>query len=179
MSENRSRKGYPLAMRLIPEGRLMPTYLMARAANERYRQIQRRGDGPLGPFHRPRLGCFAWLIVLIALNSLLAWGVLPPIIGILPAPVLAFFRIIGSMIPLGLVPFAAVLLLAWRFDRPLAQRAARETLNEHGIEVCLTCGYDLRTLPGDIESCPECGKLRPTAAQIGHSFSDRSDSHTV
>lgn len=179
MSDNRARKGFPLAMRLIPDSRLMPTYLMARAANERYRQIQRRGDGPLGPFHRPWLGGFAWLLVLFALNSLLAWVVLPSIVGILPAPVLAFFRIIGSVIPLRLVPLAAVLLLAWRFDRPLAERAARETLNENGIEVCLTCGYDLRSLPGDITTCPECGKTRPTAAKVGQSSSDSSDSHTV
>ena len=55
---------------------------------------------------------------------------------------------------LGLL-LVGVALLMTLHGYPFLRAFLRKNLNEHGIPVCLKCGYDLRGSEG--RRCPECG----------------------
>ena len=63
---------------------------------------------------------------------------------------------IGVVIRASLIVLSALIwtVLALAF-RKTVQRSLREQLADHGIPICIKCGYDLR---GSKERCPECGE---------------------
>ncbi len=43
-------------------------------------------------------------------------------------------------------------------------KPVRRALRERGIDLCISCGYDLRGTGEDVGRCPECGAEREVAA---------------
>lgn len=53
------------------------------------------------------------------------------------------------------IPFCSQIpFLVW-YERRWMRKYLRTYLNEHGMPICMKCGYDLRGL--DSATCPECG----------------------
>ena len=61
-----------------------------------------------------------------------------------------FVWVLFMLIPL----WCPSLIFCWH-GRRWMRRYLRTYLNEHGVPICLNCGYDLRGLPES--RCPECG----------------------
>ena len=60
--------------------------------------------------------------------------------------------------------FAVVSLLVWPYSawayRALYIKPVRRAMRDHGYDLCIGCGYELRGLSDDVERCPECGSPR-------------------
>ena len=60
--------------------------------------------------------------------------------------------------------FAGVSLLTWPYCawayRTLYIKPIRRAMRDHGYDLCVSCGYELRGLGYDVKRCPECGSWR-------------------
>lgn len=60
--------------------------------------------------------------------------------------------------------FAVVSLLVWPYSawayRTLYIKPVRRAMRDHGYDLCVGCGYELRGLGDKLERCPECGSWR-------------------
>ncbi len=60
--------------------------------------------------------------------------------------------------------FAVVSLLVWPYSawayRTLYIKPVRRAMRDHGYDLCVACGYELRGLGDKVERCPECGSWR-------------------
>ncbi len=60
--------------------------------------------------------------------------------------------------------FAVVSLLVWPYSawayRTLYIKPVRRAMRDHGYDLCVACGYELRGLGDTVERCPECGSWR-------------------
>ena len=60
--------------------------------------------------------------------------------------------------------FAVVSLLVWPYSawvyRTLYIKPVRQAMRDHGYDLCISCGYELRGLGDEVERCPECGSSR-------------------
>lgn len=60
--------------------------------------------------------------------------------------------------------FAVVSLLVWPYSawayRTLYINPVRQAMRDHGYDLCIACGYDLRGLGDTVDRCPECGAKR-------------------
>ena len=67
----------------------------------------------------------------------------------------------GAVFPLTVAGIWVILAgLRWLF----ARRATFAALREMGYDVCLKCGYWLRSLGDEVKRCPECGWRREAAS---------------
>jgi hypothetical protein len=80
-------------------------------------------------------------------------------VGVLPGSA-ATRKLVG--ISLLLIPILCPGLILLLQCRRWMRRFLRDYLNEHGIPICRTCGYDLRGLVSP--TCPECGSPSRNAA---------------
>lgn len=65
-------------------------------------------------------------------------------------------RYTGRLVMLITIPMAFVAFSMWHW-RQVHARSAYRTLRLFGYEICLNCGYWLRSLDEHIAKCPECG----------------------
>ena len=60
--------------------------------------------------------------------------------------------------------FAILSFLSWPYSawvyRTLYVKPVRRVMRDHGYDLCIACGYDLRGLGDKVERCPECGSWR-------------------
>lgn len=84
-------------------------------------------------------------------------------VALIVAPVMGIASWISRQSKVDVVPeFIVIVSIAWLAsiitgarDKARAQRRLRKYLSDHGVAICLECGYDLR---GQVEPrCPECG----------------------
>ena len=67
--------------------------------------------------------------------------------------------------------FAIVSFLAWPYSawvyRSLYIQPIRRAMRDHGYDLCVGCGYELRGLGDEVERCPECGEKREAMPGAG------------
>ncbi len=67
----------------------------------------------------------------------------------------------GGSLALFVSLFPVLILIVGLHSRKRFRAILRERLLQHGVPMCLSCGYCLRGSPADAQRCPECGKPIP------------------
>ncbi len=81
-------------------------------------------------------------------------ALLLPCVVFLPSLVASPKSVWLSMLA-GILPFGCLYISWWWTKWKLVPKHLRRLMVEHGIIICLKCGYDLR---GSKDICPECGE---------------------
>ena len=101
---------------------------------------------------------FSLLVVTVPFGLAFVYGI-PAVLGWLG---------LSGQTPAHTWAFAIVCFLVWPYSawvyRTLYIKPVRRAMRDHGYDLCIGCGYELRGLGDEITKCPECGATRESVS---------------